>query len=111
MKLPGNLLAPLTRFAAKASGEIGLDLSNERANLVQFDNSAGGPLIRAAASLPYPCPRDQLLADPRQFKALIRQARSEHAFTGRSCRYSRSLTPSSKVATMEPPSSANCASG
>lgn len=82
MKLPGNLLAPLRRFA-EASGEIGLDLSNERANLVQFDNSAGGPLIRAAASLPYPCPRDQLLADPRQFKALIRQARNEHPFTGR----------------------------
>lgn len=83
MKLPGNLLAPLTRLAAAASGEIGLDLSNERANLVQFDNSPGGPLIRAAASLAYPCTRDELLADPRQLKALIRQARSEHAFTGR----------------------------
>ena len=83
MKLPGNLLAPLTRFAAEASGEIGLHLSNERANLVQFDNSAGGPRIRAAASLPYPCSRDELLADPRHLKALLRQARSEQNFKGR----------------------------
>lgn len=84
MKLPGNLLAPLTRFAAEATGEIGLALTTERANLVQFDKpAAGGPLIRAAASLPYPCPRDELLADPRRLKALLRQARSEHDFKGR----------------------------
>lgn len=83
MKLPGNLLAPLKRFAAEASGEIGLHLSNERANLVQFENSNNGPRIRAAASLTYPCTREQLLADPRRLKALLSQARSEHDFKGR----------------------------
>ena len=83
MKMPGNLLAPLKRFAAEASGEIGLHLSNERANLVQFENSNNGPRIRAAASLPYPCTREQLLADPRRLKALLSQARSEHDFKGR----------------------------
>lgn len=83
MRLPGNLLAPLTRFAAGATGEIGLDLSQERANLVQFDNPAGELQIRAAASLPYPCSRNEFLADPRQLKMLVRQARNEHDFKGR----------------------------
>ena len=83
MKLPGNPLAPLKRLAANQTGEIGLDLSNERANLVQLDDSTSGPVIRAAASLPYPCVRDELLTDPRHLKALLRQARGEHDFKGR----------------------------
>lgn len=82
MKLPGTLLAPLKRFAAEATGRIGLDLSNERANLVQFERTPGGPRIRAAASLPYPCTREELLADPRRLKALVRQARNGQDFKG-----------------------------
>lgn len=83
MKLPGKLLAPLSRFAAEKNGAIGLDLSDQRANLVQFENSAGGPLIRAAASLPYPCARDELLGEPHHLRAMLRLARGEHGFAGR----------------------------
>lgn len=83
MKFPSALMRPLQRFANSEPGEIGLYLSNERLNMVQFDNSSRGPAIRAVASSQYHCSRDELMADPRQLKALLHGARSAQDFSGR----------------------------
>jgi type IV pilus assembly protein PilM len=72
-----------SRATPSAPGAIGLDLGSERLNLVQFGRDAAGCVVRAAASLPLPMPREQLLADPAALKTLLHQARTEHAFKGR----------------------------
>lgn len=77
------LLAPLTRKAGSATGPIGIDLAQDRLNLAQFDGTPTGPSVRAAASLPYPCSRDELLASPPRLKRLLRQGLQPHGFKGR----------------------------
>lgn len=48
---------------------IGLEMGQNRLNLVQMELVAGSPVIRAIASLPYPCPREEL--QPQQLKLLL----------------------------------------
>lgn len=71
-----------SRLAPSAPGVIGLDLASERLNMVQFGHESAGAVIRAAASLPLPLPREQMLADPAALKSLLRQARGDHGFRG-----------------------------
>ena len=78
---PAGLLGGLARRTALAP--IGVDLAHDRVNLVQFESTASGPNVRAAASLPYPCARDELLADAPRLKALMRDALHQSAFRGR----------------------------
>jgi len=62
---------------------IGLDLGPERLNLVQMKQVAGKPMLHALASLPYPCPRDELFAQPQLLRALLKTAFAEQPFKGR----------------------------
>lgn len=83
MKSLGQLVEPLSRLLGSACGPVGLELSAERCNLAQFNDVAGTPELRAVASLPYPVPREQLLADPKALKRFLRQALEQHGFKGR----------------------------
>ncbi len=60
---------------------IGLEMGPDRLNLVQMELVAGRPAIRAIASLPYPCPRDEL--HPKQLKSLLKLACATQPFKGR----------------------------
>lgn len=66
-----------------AHGPIGLDISQEHLNLVQFDTGGAAPSLRAVAALPLPVERDLLLADRRGFRRLLREALRSAAFRGR----------------------------
>jgi type IV pilus assembly protein PilM len=72
------------RVARQPAGPIGLEVSAEALNLVQFDATADGPVMRAAASLAYGGTRAELLAAPKRLKALLREAFSLQPFRGRS---------------------------
>ena len=82
MKSPGPLAQRLSRLVGTGRGAIGLDLSAERLNIVQFDDAAEAPVLRAAASIPYGVGREQLLADPKALKRLLREAFDTHGFKG-----------------------------
>ncbi|OGS95311.1 MAG: hypothetical protein A3H31_12755 [Gallionellales bacterium RIFCSPLOWO2_02_FULL_57_47] len=62
---------------------IGLEMGPDRLNLVQMELVAGRPVIRAIASLPYPCPREELLRHPQRLKSLLKQAYALQPFKGR----------------------------
>lgn len=64
-------------------GPIGLEVTQEHLNLVQFDGSGERPRLRALAVLPLPLEREALLADPRRFTRLLREARALGGFKGR----------------------------
>jgi type IV pilus assembly protein PilM len=76
--------ALLQRWRARAtpSHPIGVDFAGESLNLLQVAPSPAGPLVRAAASLPYPLPRAELLADPRALKSFVRAALASAPFAG-----------------------------
>lgn len=61
---------------------IGLDFAAQRLYMLQLQ-AGEAPLVRAAASLPYPVERSVLLADPRLLKAFVRQALGAAPFSGR----------------------------
>ena len=77
----GKLQKLLPGFGGNFS--IGLDLGPERLILVQMEQVAGRPSIRAIASLPYPCPRDELLQNPQQLKRLLKEAYAMQPFRGK----------------------------
>lgn len=83
MKPLKSLRDAFVRWAPATAGTIGLDLATERLNVVQFASDAGGPIVRAAASVPLPLPREQMLAEPARLKTLLRQTFDQHGFTGR----------------------------
>lgn len=62
---------------------IGLDMGPDRLNLVQMELVAGRPCIRAIASLPYPCPREELQQHPQRLKLLLKQAYARQPFRGK----------------------------
>jgi type IV pilus assembly protein PilM len=78
-----GLQAWLARLRPAPQGPIGLDLAAERLNLVQFTFRPDGPALQAAASLPYPQPREELLAQPRVLADFVRRALRQHGFKGR----------------------------
>lgn len=65
------------------SFNIGLDMGPDRLNLVQMERIAGKTCIRAIASLPYPCPRDELQQHPKKLKSLLKQAYAMQPFKGK----------------------------
>lgn len=70
------------RARATPSHPIGVDFAGKSLNLLQIAPSATGPLVRAAASLPYPLPRAELLADTRTLKSFVRAALASAPFAG-----------------------------
>ncbi len=78
-------LGKLQKFRLGFGGNlsIGLDMGPDRLILVQMKLVAGKPSIRAIASLPYPCPRDELLQDPQQLRQLLKQAYAMQPFRGK----------------------------
>lgn len=60
---------------------IGMEMGPDRLNLVQMELVAGRPCIRAIASLPYPCPREEL--QPQRLKSLLKRAYALQPFKGR----------------------------
>jgi len=62
---------------------IGLDLGLSSLNLVQMETVADRICIRAIASMPYPCPRDELYQHPEKLKALLKQAYAMQPFKGK----------------------------
>lgn len=69
---------------ANKVGPIGIDFGLEALHLVQLATSAGQmPVVRARASLSYDCPRREVLANPLQFRSLIKRALDADRFSGR----------------------------
>jgi len=77
-----SLLSP--RSAARKIGPIGIDFGLEALHLVQLTTSAGqAPVVRARASLSFDGPRRDVLANPYQFRSLIKRALAADNFYGR----------------------------
>ena len=68
---------------AQAPTPIGVDFAAQRLNMLQTGPGPGGPVVRAALSLPYPFERAHLLADPRRLKQFMRDALHAAPFAGR----------------------------
>lgn len=62
---------------------IGLELGPERLNMVQMERADSGIGIRAIASVPYACSRDDLCKNPEILKALLKQAYAAQPFKGK----------------------------
>jgi type IV pilus assembly protein PilM len=75
----------LNKFAPTSTkpGPIGLDLAAEKMHLVQMEQTGAGPRIRAGVSIAYPCPREELLANPVKFKQFVNKALSRRPFKGK----------------------------
>lgn len=70
--------------SVKAIGPIGIDFGLESLHLVQLATSAGNaPVVHARSSVPYDCPRREILANPHQFRTLMKRALSADRFHGR----------------------------
>ncbi|MDB5961859.1 MAG: hypothetical protein JWP59_3153, partial [Massilia sp.] len=71
---------------ARSTPPIGADFAAERLNLVQVAaHCAHGQMhsLRAAASVAYPLPREQLFANPRLLRQFVQQALASAPFAGR----------------------------
>ena len=79
----GKLFTPPTNLFKTMGHQfnIGLDLGPDRLNMVQLENHAGNIRIRAMASLPYPCPRQEVDSDT--LKALVKKAYANEPFKGK----------------------------
>lgn len=67
--------------AARRIGPIGVDLALESIHMVQLEAHTDGSLhVRARATMPFDCPRRELLARPHQFRSLIRRALESDRF-------------------------------
>ena len=73
-----------TQSGARHIGPIGVDFALEYIHLVQLESLADGALhVRAKATMPFDCPRRELLARPHQFRSLVRRALDSDRFYGR----------------------------
>lgn len=75
----------LNKFAIAGAkvGPIGLDLAEEKMHLVQMEQTSAGLRIRAAVSIAYPCPREELLANASKFKQFVNKALVRRPFKGK----------------------------
>lgn len=72
------------RRSSKTIGPIGVDFSLDFVHLVQLEKPAGKPpSVRARCSLPFGCPRTEILGSAHQFRTLIRRALDTGPFHGR----------------------------
>ena len=79
------LAAIVNRFSPAAInrriGPIGLECALHAMHMVQLETGHDGNVaVRARATLPYPCPLEELLASPGRLKLLVRHALREHNF-------------------------------
>jgi len=66
------------------TGFIGVECALCAIHLVQLAVDDIGEInLHASASLPYPCARDELLANPQRFRVLVREALALDKFRGR----------------------------
>ena len=79
----GWLSSRLRADRRRTPGAIGLELSYERLHMVQMDLGGDGPSIRAATSLEYPVPRDELMTDAGALKRLVKKGLASQPFSGR----------------------------
>jgi type IV pilus assembly protein PilM len=86
-----SLMSKLSSRAAP-SQPIGVDFAAASLNLMQVEATAGGVVVRAAASLPYPAERSQLMADRGKLRAFVSKALASAPFAGR--RVYAALAPS-----------------
>lgn len=84
----------ISKFAQRASPAlpIGVDFAAASLNMMQVEATAGGVVVRAAASLPYPVERSALMADGGRLRAFVRKALASAPFSGR--RVYAALAPS-----------------
>ncbi len=79
-----QVLAPIrSRLSLGRNYPIGLHLGGERLNVVQMRQTASGIVFRAAASVNIGGTRDQILADPRRLKQVVKRVWAEHPFSGK----------------------------
>jgi type IV pilus assembly protein PilM len=64
-------------------GPIGFDLGNDRLNMLQMEWVNGGLRIRAAVSTPYPCSREELIAQPARLATYIKETLNTQSFAGK----------------------------
>ncbi len=62
---------------------IGIYVGHDRLNLVQMQQATDHACIRAIASIPYQCTRDDLYQNPQKLKALLKQAYAMQPFKGK----------------------------
>ena len=79
-----NLFKPPQQWAKRLAqpAGIGLFVGREAVNLVQMEEGAQFPRIRALAMLPLPHARDVLAQDPKAFKGHLRKAWGDMPFAG-----------------------------
>jgi type IV pilus assembly protein PilM len=77
-----SLLNKITARGAPAL-PIGVDFAGASLNLMQVEKTPHGVVVRAAASLPYPVERTELMADGRRLRAFVNAALASAPFTGR----------------------------
>jgi type IV pilus assembly protein PilM len=70
-------------FGARKSYDIGLYLGREHLNLVQLKPGPTGPAVRAMSSITHEADMQQVRADPRLLKKLLKQALRKQPFRGR----------------------------
>lgn len=73
-----------TRPSAGSVGPIGVDFSLDFVHMVQLEKAAGKPpSVRARCSLPFGCPRNEILGSDHRFRTLLRRALDSGPFHGR----------------------------
>ena len=73
-----------TQASPGAVGPIGIDFALDGVHLVQLEKrSATIPNVRARATRPFDCARQEILHSPHRFRALIRDALASDRFVGR----------------------------
>lgn len=78
-----EVLQWLERRRSAGPAPIGIEFAAHALHLVQCERRQDRTLIRAAASLPYPCSRDELLDDRRTLRRFMRAALASAPFAGR----------------------------
>lgn len=62
---------------------IGIYVGHDSLNMVQMEQATDHACIRAIASVPYQCTRDDLYQNPQKLKALLKQAYAMQPFKGK----------------------------
>ena len=73
----------LPRLPLGRNHRVGLHLGGERLNVAQMRETASGLAFRAAASVDIGCSRDEMLAEPRRLKQVVKRVWAEHPFSGK----------------------------
>lgn len=72
-----------SRSRGSNSGPIGFDLAAEKLHVLQVQRAGSGLTVRAAASVPYPGSREELLAAPKDLRRFVLDVLASKPFKGR----------------------------